>query len=195
MILTKDHERSFFIVFSLTSLFDYSFFFVPFFQHFFFALAHFLNMAIWHASRPTVIDSGIRGKVFWNRRFKFFDFGRGRGPHKGFRCCLVVAISFFFFALPVSLWKFSHFCSRPPFRVFTLKSCSFFPFSFFLHFSFFDCPIMNSTIQNSSQTSERLIKIFLLAEEKRQQPCWLWKISQGRKLFSPSIHVQSKWTF
>ena len=96
-------------------------------------------MAIWHASRPTVIDSGIRGKVFWNRRFKFFDFGRGRGPHKGFRCCLVVALSFFFFALPASLWKFSHFCSRPPFRVFTLESCSLFRFSFFFshHFSFF----------------------------------------------------------
>ena len=41
VILIKDHERSFFIVFSLISLFDYSFLFVPFFQHFFFALAHF----------------------------------------------------------------------------------------------------------------------------------------------------------
>ena len=59
----------------------------------------FLNMTIWQASRPTVIDSGIQRKSFWNRRFKFFDFGRGRGPHKGFRCCLVVAISFFFFLL------------------------------------------------------------------------------------------------
>ena len=41
---------------------------------------------------------------------------------------------------------------------------------FFFHF-FFDYPIMHLTIQNSSRTSERLIKIFLLAEEKRQQPC------------------------
>ena len=42
-------------------------------------------------------------------------------------------------------------------------------FSFHFHFSsfllFFDCPIMHLTIQNSSRTSERLIKIF----------CWLRK--------------------
>ena len=30
-----------------------------------------LNMAIWQASRSTVIDSGIRGIAFWNRGFKF----------------------------------------------------------------------------------------------------------------------------
>ena len=66
----------------------------------------FLNMAIWQASRPTVIDSRIRGKSFWNRRFKFFNFRRGRGPHKGFRCCLVVALSFFCLLRP---WDFKNF--------------------------------------------------------------------------------------
>ena len=30
-----------------------------------------LNMAIWQASRPTVINSGIQGKAFRNRGFKF----------------------------------------------------------------------------------------------------------------------------
>ena len=36
-----------------------------------------LNMAIWQASRPTVIDSRIRGKALLNRRFRFIDFGTG----------------------------------------------------------------------------------------------------------------------
>ena len=152
-------------------------------------------MTIWQASRPTVIDSGIRGKSFWNRRFKFFDFGRGRGSHEGFKCCLVVALSFFFFvALPVSLWKFSHFCSRPPFRVFTLESCSLFPFLFFLFFSslfIFHCPIMHLKI-HPEQVND-LSRI--LAEEKRQQPRWLQKNFLRKTLFSLSIHVWSKRTF
>ena len=52
------------------------------------------NMAIWQTSRPTVIDSGIRGKAFWNRGFKFSNFGRVWGPHKGFEYCPIVALSF-----------------------------------------------------------------------------------------------------
>ena len=32
----------------------------------------FLNMAIWQTSRPTVIDSRIRRKAFWNKEFKFW---------------------------------------------------------------------------------------------------------------------------
>ena len=126
------------------------------------------------------------------RGVQTFGFGEGKRPHRGFRCCSVIALSLFCLLRP---WNFRNFffCSRLPFRVFTLESF-FFPFLFFL-IHFFYCPIMHLTIQNSFRTSERLIKIFLLAEEKRQQPCWLWKISQGRKLFSPSIHVQSKWTF
>ena len=66
------------------------------------------------------------------------------------------------FASPMRLQKFSHFCSRLPFRVFTLES---FFLSIFIFYHFFDCPIMHLTIQNSSRTSERLIKIF----------CWLRK--------------------
>ena len=68
------------------------------------------------------------------------------------------------FASPMRLQKFSRFCSRPPFRVFTLESffLSIFIFSSFI---FFYCPIMHLTIQNSFRTSERLIKIF----------CWLRK--------------------
>ena len=140
-------------------------------------------MAIWQASRPTVIGSRIRGKAFWNRKFKIFDFGKGRGPHKGFRCCLVAALSFFFFffALPASFWKFSHFCSRPPFRVFTLES-----FFFFLSFSFFDCPIMHLKI-HSEQVND-LTRI-LLAEEKGQEPRSLWKFFKEKPLQAKYPHL------
>ena len=105
-------------------------------------------------------------------RVQIFGLKKSKRPHRGFGCYPVVALSFFYLLRSRDFKNFSHFCSRLPFRVFTLESF-FFPFSFFHHFFllFFYCPIMHLTIQNSSRTSERLIKIFLLAEEKRQQPC------------------------
>ena len=94
-------------------------------------------MAIWQTSRPTVIDSRTQGRHFLNRRFRFPGFGKGRGPHRGFECFPVVALSFF--CLP-RLRVFENFFVSAldcPFQVFTLESCSFFPFSFFLFSSFF----------------------------------------------------------
>ena len=70
----------------------------------------------------------ILGKTLLNRRFNFFDFGRGWGICRGFRCFLVVDL---LFALPVSLWKFPHFCSRLPFSGFHPRVI-FFIFIFFL---------------------------------------------------------------
>ena len=89
-------------------------------------------MTIWQASRPTVIDLGIRGKAFWNRRFRFIDFGKGRGPHRGFRCCPIVALSFFYLLRPRVSKDFLIFALDRPFRVFTLES--YFSFSFFIFF-------------------------------------------------------------
>ena len=69
------------------------------------------------------------GKVLSNKRFRFFDFGRGWGSQKGFGCCLVIALWKFF--PPMSLWNFFRFCSILPFRVFNLESHFLF---FFFHF-------------------------------------------------------------
>ena len=128
-------------------------------------------MAIWQASRPTVIDSEIWGRYF-RIKGSDFSFGRGWGPQKGFRCCPIVAFSFFCLFHP---WVFENscFCSRPPFRIFTLESY----FSFFLSFSFFDCPITHLKIHPKQVNG--LSRIF--AEGKRQHLYWLQKISQGRK--------------
>ena len=119
-------------------------------------------MAIWQALRPTVIDSRIRGKAFWNEEFKFLVLERVKDLMED--SDVVRSLTFtLLFAPPVSLQKFSCFCSRLPFRVFTLES---FFLSIFIFLSFFDCPIMHLTIQNSSRISEGLIKIFF---------CWLRK--------------------
>ena len=40
------------------------------------------------------------------RGVQIFGFGEGKGPHRGFRCCLVVALSFFFFFCS---WGFRNF--------------------------------------------------------------------------------------
>ena len=70
------------------------------------------------ASRPTMIDLKIWGRKLLNRRFRFFDVGRDlRNPVRlqmlpG--CWLFILL----FALPLSLWKFSHFRSRLPFSGF-----------------------------------------------------------------------------
>ena len=68
-------------------------------------------------------------------------------------------------ALPMSLQKYSCFCSRLPFWVFTLESC----FFFFSIIFFVNCPIMLLKIQHSFQMGEWFIKM-ILAEEKRQPP-------------------------
>ena len=69
-------------------------------------------------------------------------------------------------------FKISFFYSRLPFQVFNLES----------HF-FFDCPIMHSKIQSSSQIGGSFIKMILDENSLR------------KNLFSLSIHVQSKWAF
>ena len=148
-------------------------------------------MTIWQASRPTVIGSGIRRKAFWNKVFKFLVLGRvedlieasdavrslpfhssvlfkflvlGRVEDLIEASDAVLSLPFHSsVCFAMRLQKFSCFCSKLPFRVFTLES--FFPFHFHFFIIFFDCPIMHLTIQNSSRTSERLIKIF----------CWLRK--------------------
>ena len=95
------------------------------------------------------------GKALLNKRSKFFDFGRGWGPHKCFRCCPVVTPFILLFVWPMNLRKFSRFYSRLPFLVFTLESCSFFPFPFFLFFL-----LSHYALENWKFISKCFIKIF-----------------------------------
>ena len=78
-------------------------------------------------------------KELLNRRFNFFDFGRGWGPHICFRCCLIVALSFFGLLRPRVFKIFLIFALDYHFRVFTLESHFFFHFFIFSfsQFSFF----------------------------------------------------------
>ena len=134
---------------------------------------------------------GNSGDSILEQRVQIFGFGKGRGPHKGFGCCLVVALSFFRLLRPW-VFKIFRFCFRLPFRGFTLESCSFFPFSFFLFHHFFDCLIMHLTIHLEQVNGLSRI----LAEDKRQQPLLITKkISSRKKLFSPSIHTLIKMDF
>ena len=131
-------------------------------------------MAIWQASKPTAIDSRIRGKAFWNEEFKFLVLERVKDLIKDSDAVRLLPFILLFVS-PTSFRKFSHFCSRPPFRVFTLES--FFHFHFYFHFFiifllsfFFDCPVMHLTIRNSSRTGERFIKMILEAKILKEKP-------------------------
>ena len=91
-------------------------------------------MAIWQASRPTMMNSRIRGKAFWNEKFKFLILERVKDLIEDSDA--VRSLPFILlFALPRSLQNFSHFISRLPFRVFTL-GLHFFIFILF-HLFFF----------------------------------------------------------
>ena len=93
-------------------------------------------MTIWQASRPTVIGSGIRRKAFWNKEFKFLVLGRVDDlieVSDAVRSLPFILL----FVPPMSLWRFSCFCSRPPFRVFTVES--YFLFLFFHFFTVLLC--------------------------------------------------------
>ena len=106
-----------------------------------------------------------------------------------FGCWLFIVL----LVLPVSLWKFSHFCSRPPFRVFTLEYCSFFPFSFFFFLITFHFSLSYYALENSSRIGEWFIKN--LGWGKETTVLLITKNFSRKTLFSPSIHVWSKWTF
>ena len=134
-------------------------------------------MAIWQASRPTVIDSR---RAFWNEEFELLVLERVKDLIEDSDAVRSLPFhSSVCFAHETSkIFLFFFFCSRLPFRVFTLESF-FFPFLFFLiHFFLLSYYALDNSkfIPNKWKIDQD----FLLAEEKRQQPCWLWKISQGR---------------
>ena len=78
-------------------------------------------MTIWQASRPTVIDSRIRGKAFWNEEFKFLVLERVKDLIEDSDAVRSLPFTLLF-APSMSLRNFSRFRSRLPFRVFTLES-------------------------------------------------------------------------
>ena len=93
-------------------------------------------MTIWQASRPTVIDSEFGGRHYW---IEGSDFPILEGVEEPLEASDASWLSTLHsFAPSTNLWQFSFFCSRLPFRVFTLKSRFF--------YFFFDCPITHSKI-------------------------------------------------
>ena len=89
-------------------------------------------MAIWQASRPTVIDSRIRRKTFWNEKFKFLVLERVKDLIEDSDA--VRSLPFILLFTPSMNLQIFCFCSRLPFRVFTLES---FFLSIFIFSSFF----------------------------------------------------------
>ena len=79
---------------------------------------------------------GNSGESILEQRVQIFGFGKGRGPHKGFGCYLVIALSFFRLLRLQAFENFLISALDYPFRVFTLEFYSFFPFSFFFHHFF-----------------------------------------------------------
>ena len=78
---------------------------------------------------------GNSGEGNLEQKVQIFGFGKGKGPHKGFRCCPIVALSFFYLLRPRVFENFLIFALDYPFRVFTLESH--FLFHFFFFFSSF----------------------------------------------------------
>ena len=64
------------------------------------------------------------------QRVQIFGFGKGKGPHRGFGCCPVVALSFFCLLCPQVFENFLISALDYPFRVFTLESRFLFHFFF-----------------------------------------------------------------
>ena len=113
-----------------------------------------------------MIDSRIRRKAFWNEEFKFLVLERVKDLIEDSDAVRSLPFTLLF-TPPMSLRNFFCFCSRLPFRVFTLE---------FHSFSFFDCPIMHLKIHPEQVNGLSRI----LAEEKRQQPVDYKKNSQGK---------------
>ena len=106
-------------------------------------------MAIWQASRPTVIDLRIRGKAFWNEKFKFLVLEKVKDLIED-SDAVWSSPFILLFAPPINLQNFSRFCSRLPFRVFTVES----------HFLFFHFSLSYYALRNSSRTGGWFIKNF-----------------------------------
>ena len=90
-------------------------------------------MAIWQASRPTVIDSGVWERYSCIERSNFLVSKRIEDLAEALDASWLLTLHFFVCSAHESL-ESSRFCSILPFRVFTLESRFF--FSFIFSFSF-----------------------------------------------------------
>ena len=138
-------------------------------------------MAIWQASRSTVIGSKFWGMHSW---IEGSDLSILEGVKDlinasvlSGRCPFILL-----FAPPTIFQKFYYFRSRPPFSSFHPRVIIFFWLSYY-------------ALDNSK---------FILNGWMIYQDFWLRKRDNSlvdyenfsrKNLFSPSIHVQSKWTF
>ena len=100
-------------------------------------------MAIWQASRPTVINSKIWGRCSWREGSGFSIFERVKNLINASGAIRALPFHFFFFFRTAHESLKFCFCSRLPFWVFTLEP----HFSFFFYFFIFwlsYCALENS---------------------------------------------------
>ena len=93
---------------------------------------------------------GNSGEDILELRVQIFGFGKGKRLHKGFICCPVVVFHSSVCSAHESS-KISCFCSRLPFRIFTLES------HFFIFSSFFIFSLSYYALENSKFIPNRWI--------------------------------------
>ena len=126
-------------------------------------------------------------KERWIEGSRFFDFGRGWGPHKCFGCCPIVALSFFYLLCPRLFENFLISALDCFFWVFTLES-------FFHHF-FLTVLLCTWQFKIHPEQVKDWSRFFCWLRKRDNSLLITKNFLKEEKLFSPSIHVQSKWTF
>ena len=124
------------------------------------------------------------------KRVQIFGFGKGRRPYRGFGYYPVITFSFVCLLRP---WDFRNFLVSAldrPFQVFTLES-HFFIFFFFLHF--FIVLLCTWKFKIYPKQVNILSRWFWL--NNRDNSLIGYENFSRKNLFSPSIHIRSKWTF
>ena len=124
-------------------------------KRFIFVVPKYSNLTSVKTHRDRLENSG---ESILEQRVQIFGFGKGRRPHRGFECCPIVALSFFYLLCPQVFENFLAFALDRPFGFSPQSLVLSFHFHFFI--IFFYCPIMHLIIQNSSQTGGWFIKNF-----------------------------------
>ena len=114
----------------------------------FFLVSGYANLIGVKTNRDRLRNSG-EGNL--EQGVQIFGFEKGKEPHRGFRCCPVIAFSFFCFLRPRVSKDFYIFALDHPFRVFTLE---------FYFLSIFIFSLSYYALENSSRTGEWFIKNF-----------------------------------
>ena len=128
-----------------------------------------------HCDRLEILREGIM-----EQGVQIFGFGEGKGPHRGFRCCSVIAFWFFYLLCPRVLENFFISALDCPFRVFTIKS--------FFHFSI--VLLCTWKFKIYPERVNVLSRWFWL--NNRDNSLFDYENFSRKNLFSLSIHIQSQ---